>query len=405
MGEIRTGKTVAQIQTLRRCLRRERELQCASSMRHTALRWLTTSAASLSLVTAALLGCAPEASQGPTEKSATATRAADVAFRGSYEATSANGEVGTLAFLDDGTYVFRAHGCRTSSCLESGAASLDARHETLTLTATRGTDRTFRVEVLATSASTATALSTRTLIEGDAGALTDAGQQLAVDAGHELTEVVRQATLDGQPVELLDGVSRDGGVGGNGNEPSPVWPGKIAGVGPLDSPIYGNESTLVHPTGNAVTVADPEDPAFADDRELAAKYAGTANLYNSHGMPGKLIGGIPEAETRKLVNDDSKPMIVASCFSAAPMAGGSTIRRLVSTYADDPTSTASRVYGCSGYASGSAADGIGCTGSWLNANGQAVPLVERQRLGLHQEGCVVNAIDANGEELVTGCRD
>ena len=381
-------------------------------MRHTALRWLTTSAATLSLVTAALFGCAPDAVHRSAEKSASASDASEVAFRGSYEATSASGEVGTLAFLDDGSYVFRARDCHTSSCLESGTASLDARHETLTLKASRGTDRTFRVEVLETSSSTATALSTRTLIEGDAGTLADAGTQLAVDAGQKLadagtklTEVVRQATLDGQPVELLDGANGDGGIGGNGNEPFPAWPGKIAGVGPLDSPIYGNETTLVHPTGNAVTVADPKDPAFADDKELAAKYAGTANIYNSHGMPGKLIGGIPEAETRKLVNDDSKPMIVASCCSAAPMAGGSTIRRLVSTYADNPTSAASRTYGCSGYASGSAADGIGCTGSWLNANGQAVPLVERQRLGLHQEGCVVNSVDANGEELVTGCKD
>jgi len=122
-------------------------------------------------------------------------------------------------------------------------------------------------------------------------------------------------------------------------------------------------------------------------------------------MPGALIGGVPEDETKKLMNDGSKPLIVASCFSAAPMAGGSKIRRMVSTYADNPTAAAANTYGCSEYASGSAEDGIGCTGSWLTANGQAVPLVERQRLDLHQEGCAVNALDSAGKELVTGCKD
>ena len=376
-------------------------------MRSSALRYLLATAATVAVATSALFGCAGDSAPA---RSTTAT--SQLAFRGYYEAASATGEIGAISFLADGSYVFRAKSCQTSACLESGTATLDASRETLTLKATRGTTRTFRVDVLETTSAAAAALSTRDFVEGtdaslvEAGAAAvDAGQKL-VEAGQQLIGTVKDAKLDGQPVQLIEDASAgDGGAPANGNEEHPAWPGKIAGVGPLSSPIYGNETTTVQPTGNAVTVSDPKDKAFADDAALAAKYDGTANIYNSHGMPGALIGGVPEDETKKLMNDGSKPLIVASCFSGAPMAGGSTIRRMVSTYADNPTSAAAKTYGCSGYASGSAEDGIGCTGSWLNANGQAVPLIERQRLGLHQEGCSVNALDSDGQELVTGCKD
>ncbi len=184
------------------------------------------------------------------------------------------------------------------------------------------------------------------------------------------------------------------------NETSPGWPGTIAGVGALKAPA-STEETTVHPSGNAVTVASPGDPAFKDDAKLAAQYTGTANVYNSHGMPGTLLGGVP-AETMKGFLADDKPLIVASCFSAAPMSGGSTIRRVVSAYGDDPA-VASRVYGCSGYASGDDANGLGCTGTWLDANGKAVPSTERDRLSLHQYQCSSNTFDKDGKPVWSDC--
>ena len=184
------------------------------------------------------------------------------------------------------------------------------------------------------------------------------------------------------------------------NETSPGWPGTIAGVGALKAPA-STEQTTVHPGGNAVTVASPGDPAFKDDAKIAEQYAGTANVYNSHGMPGTLLGGVP-ADTVKGFLADDKPLIVASCFSAAPISGGSTIRRVVSSYGDDPA-VASRVYGCSGYASGDDANGLGCTGTWLDANGKAVDSTERDRLKLHQYQCSSNTFDSKGKPVWSDC--
>ncbi len=183
------------------------------------------------------------------------------------------------------------------------------------------------------------------------------------------------------------------------NDTAPPYPGSIAGVGALRSPATDEQTTL-HPSGNAVTVALPGDKAFADDGTLAKKYEGTANVYNSHGMPGQLLGGVPAETMQKFLADD-KPLIVASCFSAAPMTGGSTIRRVASAYGDDP-GVASRIYGCSGYASGDSS-GLGCTGTWLDGNGRAVPPAERGRLNLNQYQCSTNTFDSAGKPVWSDC--
>jgi hypothetical protein len=162
----------------------------------------------------------------------------------------------------------------------------------------------------------------------------------------------------------------------------------IPGAGSLKTPQNGERLT-VHPPGNSVTVARPGDTPFVDDARIARRYAGVANIYNSHGLGAELDGRLPKGHLRKFLADP-KPLIVASCFSAAPMTGGSSIRRLVSAYGTP--GAASRVYGCSGFASADARSGFGCTGVWLDANGKAVPLVERRRLRLLQENCKVNTL-------------
>lgn len=192
----------------------------------------------------------------------------------------------------------------------------------------------------------------------------------------------------------------EGPVTKDGNETTPLSRGTIPGVAPLRAPA-STEETTEHPAGNAVTVAKPGDPAFADDAKLAERYKGTANVFNSHGMPGTIVGGVPREKMEQFMKDD-KPLIVASCFSAAPTAGGSTIRRMASTYSDDPA-VASRVYGCSGYAYGSDAGGLSCSGAWLDGNGRAVPTAERERLGLTHGRCNVNTLDSKGQPIERDC--
>lgn len=187
----------------------------------------------------------------------------------------------------------------------------------------------------------------------------------------------------------------------DGNETLPPLRGSIPGVAPLKAPA-SSEETTEHPTGNAVTVAKPDDPAFKDDAKLAERYQGVANVYNSHGMPGTLVGGVPREDMERFLKDD-KPLIVASCFSGAPTQGGSTIRRVASTYSDDP-SVASRIYGCTGFASGDEASGIGCTGAWVDGNGRAVPSSERDRLGLNQYRCNVNTLDDDYKPVWKDCQ-
>jgi hypothetical protein len=199
-----------------------------------------------------------------------------------------------------------------------------------------------------------------------------------------------------------DNGNGNGDDDGNGtSDPNdPQVRGSIPGVAPLGEP-QSTEQTTVHPSGNSVTVAKPGDKAFSDDQAIAQNYEGVANIYNSHGAPGQLIGTVPEDQVRQFLQDD-KPLIVASCFSAARLSGGSSIRRMVSEYgtADD----ASRVYGCSGYASASSAQGFGCTGAWLDANGTAVSDDERQRLGLHQMRCNINTLDDTNRPSWDDCQ-
>jgi hypothetical protein len=297
-----------------------------------------------------LSGCADRSQAPETERAPS--------FQGVYTA-SGDGAVGDLAFADDGTYVLRSSGCHSVDCLEAGTASFDARAKTLTL----GTRR-LRVEVIAKSSATETesSLRPRDLVERDGG--------LVDEAGVQMTETVTEATLDGQPVQLVE---------------RPAWPGLMPGTAPLRSPADGEVFTA-HPGGNSVTVAKPGDGAFTVDPAMAQQYAGRANIYNSHGMPGILYGGIPEGQVRSFLNESTQPLIVASCFSGTAMSGGSTIRRLVSAYGNDPAA-ASRVYGCTGWTMASTQYGYACTGAWVDANQQAVPLVERQRLGLIQMRC------------------
>lgn len=188
-----------------------------------------------------------------------------------------------------------------------------------------------------------------------------------------------------------------GNLRASGNDTNPPYPGNIPGVGALRAPA-GDEETTHHPGGNSVTVATPGDSAFTDDAQLAQRYQGVANLYNSHGTPGTLVGGVPTDTVRRFMQDD-KPLIVASCFSGAPMSGGSTIRRMASTYGGDPE----RIYGCSGYASGDDQSGLGCTGTWVNGNGRAVPPEERQRLGLNQYQCSRNTMNDEGRPVWSDC--
>jgi hypothetical protein len=325
-------------------------------------------------------------------------------LRGLYTAT-APGPLGDLAIDDDGGYVLRPSTCRASGCLETGRATLDTHAKVLTLAGALGAPtRTLAVEVLTTTSSSTTTLTPKnqpgggSLVEADAGALVEAGASTN-DGSVDVLETIEKATLDGQPVELVVHGS-DGGDGGmTPNDTSPPYPGSIPGTLALRAPSFG-ETTTVHPGGNSVTVATPNDPAFETDPQLAARYAGVANVYNSHGMPGMLVGGVPGDVVRGFLRSD-QPLIVASCFSAANMSGGSTIRRLVSAYGDDP-SVASRVYGCTGWASALGTSALGCSGVWLDANHQAVPLVERERLGLAQMSCRRNVI-VNGQPDWSDC--
>jgi len=234
--------------------------------------------------------------------------------------------------------VLRPSHCRSVDCFEVGQPSFDARANTLTL----GT-RKFVVEILSKVGATEPTLRPRDLVERDAG--------LNEDAGVELTETVTDAKLNGQTVQLLR---------------TPPWPGSIPGTGPLRSPANG-EVTTVQPGGQSVTVARPGDTAFADDPLLAERYAGRANIYNAHGMPGTIYGGVPEEQVRSFLNQSTDPLIVATCFGAAAMSGGSAIRRLVSAYGDDPA-VASRVYGCTGWTIANNDVGFACTGAWVDAN-------------------------------------
>jgi hypothetical protein len=308
----------------------------------------------LALTLGAVAACSYAASAPPAERAAS--------FRGVYSAT-AEGGVGDIAFDDDGGYVLRARDCHSTSCLEAGTAAFDARAKTLTLGA-----RTLRVEIVAKSkTSSPGALRPRDLVERDGG--------LVDEAGVQLTETVIEATLDGQPVQLVE---------------QPAWPGMMPGTAPLRSPADGEVFTS-HPGGHSVTVARPGDPAFAADPALARMYAGRANIYNAHGMPGTIYGGIPEPQVRTFLNDSTDPLIVATCFGGTAMTGGSAIRRLVSAYGNDPA-VASRVYGCTGWTIANTDVGFACTGAWVDANQQAVPLVDRQRLGLIQMRCGSNTI-------------
>lgn len=184
----------------------------------------------------------------------------------------------------------------------------------------------------------------------------------------------------------------------NGNETNPGR-GSIPGVAPLKAPAK-DEENVMHPSGNAVTVAKPGDPPFATDDKLAEMVKGKANVYSSHGMPGTLVGGVPRETVEKFLKDD-KPLIVSSCFAGAPMAGGSTIRRMASTYSDDPSVT-SRIYGCTGYGS-NGDNAFKCTGTWVDGNGKAVPKEERDRLGLQHNRCAVNTLTEDGQLDVRDC--
>jgi hypothetical protein len=294
-------------------------------------------------------------------------------FRGVYTSTG-DGRIGELAFLDDGTYVLRPSECHAVDCLEAGRASFDHAAKRLALGA-----HAFAVEVVTKGGDTSAGkIAPRDLVDRDAG--------LVDEAGVELTTIT-EAKLDGQPVQLVE---------------QPAWPGIMPGTGPLRSPADGEVVTL-HPGGNSVTVARPGDTPFVEDPALAQQYAGRANIYNSHGMPGILYGGIPESTVRSFLNDSTDPLIVASCFSGAGMSGGSTIRRLVSAYGSDPAA-ASRVYGCTGWTMASTQYGYACTGAWVDANQQAVPLVERMRLGLIQMRCGSNTI-ADQRPSWSDCHD
>lgn len=344
-----------------------------------------------------------------------------LSFRGLYTATG-GGPIGDLAIADDGAYVLRPSGCYVDACLESGTAVFDASAKVLALDPRNGgPSRRMRVDVLeATQESTLAARITPShdtggsggvpLTGGDGGASlvdeagvalgADAGATLVSDGGALLAGDVSSALLDGQPVQLWRGGA--GGTASNGNATSAPWPGVIPGVAPLRT-VVGQEVTTDQPSGNAVTVAAPNDGAFSADSTIAQRYEGTANIYNSHGFPGGLVGGIPESDVRDYLNGSSLPLVVASCFGGASLTGGSTIRRLVSAYADDP-STASRVYGCTGFAASTASAGLVCSGTWVDANQQAVPDSERQRLQLHQVNCSTNTYGPDGQPIFSDCQ-
>jgi hypothetical protein len=313
-------------------------------------------------------------------------------FRGLYVATPSAAPpanaVHAIAIENDGTYVLLTEGCGDDACLDIGTASLDASGTVLRLSNARtGVERRLLVEVLTTTARSAS--SETILTPQDVTTLVGDGPQRLVD-GNE--QAIQAAKVDGETL-VLDGKPATITELTNGRQVNPPWPGKIAGVGPLLSSSCPSVPTVPQPFGNAVTVGMPNSAAFAGDDKVAAYYANAANLYNSHGIPGMLLCGIPEDQVKRLLNDSSKPLIVAACFSGALLEGGSTIRRLVSSYADDPLTTAKRVYGCTGETSTllfripQPTNEVACTGVWVDANGHAVPLLERRRLGLEQGNC------------------
>jgi hypothetical protein len=339
---------------------------------------------------AGTLACSRTEADAGTNQAA----ARNALFRGVYIASSP-GALAAIAIADDGTYVRVPRGCRSASCTEVGTTALDADGRYLVLTDARSREpRRLSVDVLETTAATTTAagVEPKDLAAPPAATAPD----LVEGATPLISSVVTDARLGGQAVELLARSGPSSGAG-NGNAVRSPWPGRIPGVQPLGSWTNGDEATVVQPSGNAVTVATPGEPTFAYDAELAQTYVGTANLYNSHGLPGALEGGIPEDQVRRLLQNPDTPLIVASCFSGASLSGGSTIRRMVSAYASDPLVSASRVYGCTGFVYAHSAEGVDCSGTWVDANQRAVPDAERERLRLTQRGCSTNSFVAVGD--------
>jgi hypothetical protein len=176
----------------------------------------------------------------------------------------------------------------------------------------------------------------------------------------------------------------------------------IPGVDPIFAPV-DSQTTNAYPSGNVVAISRPGDPNFRAVGLLGNNFAGRANFYVSHGAPGVLEGGIPEAQVRTFLNGSNDPLIVLSCWAGAPLQGGSTIRRLVSAYANDPLLSPLRVYGCTGE---SFVDDVGqnllCRGAWVDANQEAVPADERQRLNLRQFRCA-NPVHAPNAGFTEDC--
>jgi hypothetical protein len=265
-------------------------------------------------------------------------------LRGLFSATS-SGAIGDLALLDDGGYVLRPSSCAARECLDVGRATYDANARTLSLAPDR-------------QAATKT---------------------LHVDEPRIEEGSVREATIDGQLVGL------------------------VAGDAALSTP-RGSEEVVVYPLGNAVQVARSDDAAFIGEEMFSQRWVDKAYLYSSHGMPGKLFGGIAEDELRRFLADSTKRLIVAACFAGAPLVGGSTIRRLVATYASDPRMK-SRVYGCTGFTFGDWEKGYECSGAWVDGNGKPVTLDERKKLALIQGNCERTTIDANGKPIFVLCHE
>lgn len=377
----------------------------------------------LSLVASA--GCSEaetgDGSRGPASRE----------LRGLYIDTDDEGTLGDLAIVDDGVYVLRRHGCYERSCLEIGDSRVEEDATgalTLILKSARThTERSLHVEVLAATddlvaddgdrlaqQSRALEISTGTVSPQDTalGASGDksltAGKQQVIektDGGkpQKLRETITAAKISKSLVSLDPDRKNKPLVGPNGNDlaaPKGQLPGVLRLTGPTSS-----EQNLVHPPGSSITIAKKGDEAFSDDAAIALQYGDKANIYNSHGMPGALMGGVPGAKVKELLDGSKKPLIVASCFSGAPLRGGSTIRRLVSSYSKAPLAASERVIGCTGFASGSTQGGLGCSGVWVNANGRALTEQERAGLSLRQNACARNTVDDSGQIVTADCKN
>lgn len=195
-------------------------------------RWVRAGLA-IALGATFALGGASACSSTSSDAASSSPAQRRVALQGLYTATS-EGVLGDLAVGDAGEYVLRPATCHETRCLETGRTVLDAEAKVLTLEGALGAPRrtlSFRVVTTLSEAPppAGSRLTPKTdltggssaLVESDGGQVVEAGAA-TTDGSADVLEVVRQATIDGQPVELVVGSAETDA--GAPNSTRPPWP-------------------------------------------------------------------------------------------------------------------------------------------------------------------------------------